>query len=579
MPPSTLDAVYRSLLLSKFFTRGWGSVKNLERLFEFRKIISNRASAYNLIPYDYPVEIIKEETTSEYRLIEGKFLSPLELFLPGLVPEVAQDAHFQMMLPLEWREENYKPVCLHLAGTGDHYFWRRRNLIVKPLMKESNLGAIILENPFYGLRKPKDQRASSLHNVSDILVMGGCLMLESLVLFNWCERNGLGPLGITGLSMGGHMASLAATNYPKPLVLVPCLSWSTASSVFTEGVMKQSINWDVLETQYHADGNYRERLSKMVTIVDDSFIAGENFIQNFNQSMKELKKDIKVMDNLTTEIPVVKDTPTISSKKQIILMNGTSNKLNLSEELLKKLLSTEKCELTACEINELNEKFKIAIKMMKEEHEVNNKKEALLKDNAKVINCDSTKAIDELQSDTSSNDTTTIIASALNISRTKLMSLLTPNAKKTKEPIVEKREKVDIRKSKWWERETSQFMRGLMDETTHLRNFSKPVDTSLIIAICAKDDAYVPRENCTSLEELWPGAEVRYLDAGHVTAYVLHQKLFRSSISEAFERSKKKWLAEKNLLSENEATVDFIGANEHNDSTLSNNKLKTSSMK
>ena len=29
------------------------------RLFEFRKIISNRTSAYNLIPYDYPVEIIK----------------------------------------------------------------------------------------------------------------------------------------------------------------------------------------------------------------------------------------------------------------------------------------------------------------------------------------------------------------------------------------------------------------------------------------------------------------------------------------------------------------------------------------
>lgn len=31
MPPSKLDAVYRSLLLSKFFTKGWGSVKNLER--------------------------------------------------------------------------------------------------------------------------------------------------------------------------------------------------------------------------------------------------------------------------------------------------------------------------------------------------------------------------------------------------------------------------------------------------------------------------------------------------------------------------------------------------------------------
>lgn len=72
-----------------------------------------------------------------------------------------------------------------------------------------------------------------------------------------------------------------------------------------------------------------------------------------------------------------------------------------------------------------------------------------------------------------------------------------------------------------------------------------PFDTDLIIAVCAKDDAYVPREGCSSLEEIWPGAEVKYLDAGHVSAYVLHQKLFRKCITEAFERSKKKWLAEK----------------------------------
>jgi hypothetical protein len=33
-------------------------------------------------------------------------------------------------------------------------------MIVKPLMKEANLGAIILENPFYGTRKPAEQIAS-----------------------------------------------------------------------------------------------------------------------------------------------------------------------------------------------------------------------------------------------------------------------------------------------------------------------------------------------------------------------------------------------------------------------------------
>lgn len=47
-------------------------------------------------------------------------MSPLELYLPGLVPKAAKDAHFQMLLPLTWPDENFKPVCVHFAGTGDH---------------------------------------------------------------------------------------------------------------------------------------------------------------------------------------------------------------------------------------------------------------------------------------------------------------------------------------------------------------------------------------------------------------------------------------------------------------------------
>ena len=48
-------------------------------------------------------------------------------------------------------------------------------------------------------------RRSSLHNVSDLFVMGGSLILESQVLFHWFERQGWGPIGITGISMGGHV--------------------------------------------------------------------------------------------------------------------------------------------------------------------------------------------------------------------------------------------------------------------------------------------------------------------------------------------------------------------------------------
>lgn len=65
------------------------------------------------------------------------------------------------------------------------------------------------------------------------------------------------------------MASLAATNYTKPLVVVPCLSWTTASSVFTEGVMSEAIDWDLLQQQYFSNPAYHQFLSRICKIVDD----------------------------------------------------------------------------------------------------------------------------------------------------------------------------------------------------------------------------------------------------------------------------------------------------------------------
>lgn len=237
------------------------------------------------------------------------------------------------------------------------------------------------------------------------------------------------------------MASLAATAWPKPLVLVPCLSWSTAAAVFTEGVMSQSINWDMLETQFFADGNYRERLAKMVTTVDEPFLAGKNFVQNFKQKITKLDIDVQHVSNCD------ENTSTNDTKPP-------NNGISRIEEIYH-------------QIEELNR-----------------------------------ESFDQKKSQPTNNE-----------------SLALTIQKNTK-PI-------DTTKTNWWEREALQFMRGVMDECTHLKNFSIPCDTSLITAVCAKDDAYVPREGCSSLEDIWPGAEVKYLDAGHVSAYVLHQKLIR----------------------------------------------------
>jgi len=75
------------------------------------------------------------------------------------------------------------------------------------------------------------------------------------------------------------------------------------------------------------------------------------------------------------------------------------------------------------------------------------------------------------------------------------------------------------------------FMRGVMDECTHLGNFSRPVDTSLVIVVVARSDAYVPRDHVLSITDLWPGAEVRYIDTGHIAAYLFKQNVFRRVVS------------------------------------------------
>lgn len=470
MPPSRLDAVYRSILLTKFFTKGWGNPENLRRIFEFRKVVANREACYNLIPSNYPVNITKDEEWSDCHVLEGHFQSPFDYHLPGIMPEETKTAHFQMILPKKWTSHKIKPICLHLAGTGDHFFWRRRNLIAKPLLKESGIGSILLENPFYGLRKPKDQVRSSLHNVSDIFIMGGCLILESIVLLNWCEQHGYSPLGLTGLSMGGHMASLAATNWPKPIVLVPCLSWSTASPVFTEGVMSASINWALLENQYFSNEIYQNDLAKMVKVIDqdDAFLAGQHFAKHYPASMARITRIRNESRTTNTEIKTTKSTNETS--------NGNSAALKKNVKAEKIQIAEEKAAAKLFPLNLISNKFKNA-------------------------DDDSLKGV-----------------CLLPVSKHPLFS-----------------------DSKWREHEAYQFMRGIMDECTHLKNFELPVDTELIIAVCARDDAYVPRDGCMSLEEIWPGAEVRYIDAGHITAYLLHQKLFRSTISEAFQRSIKKY--------------------------------------
>ncbi|XP_041053523.1 protein ABHD18 isoform X4 [Carcharodon carcharias] len=305
-------------------------------------------------------------------------------------------------------------------------------------------------------------RRSSLRNVSDLFVMGGALVLESAALLHWLERGGYGPLGMTGISMGGHMASLAASNWPKPIPLVPCLSWSTASGVFTTGVLSKAVNWRELEKQYATETVYEEEIIRLLEYCGtDSFKMGQDFMKNSPSSLEnlqhhELTTDMiglnakREMMRTATISQFSTNTAALNASTQGILLQGTSN--------------------TGC----LNHQM--------------------------------------------SSTSTSKYSSTVNH---ELLKMKNRKASLARESIL--------------------FMKGVMDECTHIGNFSVPVDPSLIIVVQAKEDAYIPRAGVRSLNEIWPGCEIRYLEGGHISAYLFKQGLFRRAIYDAFDRFLQKY--------------------------------------
>lgn len=148
-----------------------------------------------------------------------------------------------------------------------------------------------------------------------------------------------------------------------------------------QGVMSHSINWDLLEDQYLSDGTYREKLSKMVTIVDEAFVAGKKFAQTYSQTMDEQTEDPVIKSvNLEPTYPV-----DVTYKENVISIEKTklpnidvesfAQKENLleklkvllkekeiSQSLYDKLTSNKKFELDSQDIEIINKLTEEGIK-------------------------------------------------------------------------------------------------------------------------------------------------------------------------------------------------------------------------
>lgn len=160
-------------------------------------------------------------------LHEGTFESP-----EARLPACARTARFRLLLP----EGGARGVALHLAASGDQGFAVRLRFAA-PLLRQG-IGALVLENAYYGARRPANQPRHAYRSISDLHLMGAATFQEGRGLLRWLREVQRFPLvGVTGFSMGGQLSAMVGASMPFPCAVVPVAAPCSPDAVLRAGVL------------------------------------------------------------------------------------------------------------------------------------------------------------------------------------------------------------------------------------------------------------------------------------------------------------------------------------------------------
>jgi hypothetical protein len=252
---SLLDRLYASQSNKRlFFRNGWGDLA----------LIRDRLAAGFRIPPLQELTIIWGREWKEKGVLirQGSFASPYDA---SGFPLESRTGYVEWVLP-EAATQN-TPVLLHFAATGDEGFLRRRITLAIPLVR-SGMGSLILENPYYGKRRPPGQHGKMLNRFVDLYLMGAATVQEGRSLVQWLWEQGYRRLGVCGISMGGHMAAQVGALSGLPLAISACITPHSASAVFTQGILKEYLAWDVLERELDGPGRAIDFMRDFLDLTD-----------------------------------------------------------------------------------------------------------------------------------------------------------------------------------------------------------------------------------------------------------------------------------------------------------------------
>ena len=221
----------------KLFSNGIGDREYLERVPELTKSIT-------------PIQEIQIFWFEQKNLfiadkLNGFFKSPYSEYLP----EETKNAHFSFIKPKNFSIDT--PIVLHLAATGEEGYLKRLYTMALPLINYG-IASLILENPYYGKRRPTNQNSFLINTISDFFKMTTATIEEGKSILNYFYQKGHKKLAVTGISMGGSMASLVAANSCLPIASIPCLAPHSPAPTFTEALLYSSLDWSALNKEFIA---------------------------------------------------------------------------------------------------------------------------------------------------------------------------------------------------------------------------------------------------------------------------------------------------------------------------------------
>ncbi len=163
------------------------------------------------------------------------------------LPEESSLGFMEMVIPdsSSYKLSNDTPVFIHFAATGDETTLPRRLLIAEPLARKG-IASIILENPYYGKRRPSEQKDFVISTISDQFKMNQATILEGVALLKWLDSLGYSNLGVTGVSMGGSMAASVAAATSLPVSVAACIAPVGPGPAFCYGALSNRVDWQRL---------------------------------------------------------------------------------------------------------------------------------------------------------------------------------------------------------------------------------------------------------------------------------------------------------------------------------------------